>query len=484
MKKGSITVFFALVLSIIIVLICASIESVKMMCARTQIANSADVGMYSLFAQYDSYLLERYGLFYVDASYGTDALQIGKAYQTVEEYMDPILRQNYLDLSIVSGGITGFALAADCNGQPFRNQAVEYMRDMPGSQGAQFLADAILENGRELQKAQEVKEQVEAWQLMSYYDEEMAWAGNESAQAEANLPLEEMPQEPKIPVENPIDAIREIQKMDILDLVISHPENLSDREIDVGRLVSHRDLEQGMGTLYPAPLESSEADQALFQEYLMQNCSTYADPVEGRSLKYQVEYIIEKSPGDEENLKKMANRLLRIREGINFAFLYGDSEKRAQSAALAADIASDFFVPPATGIIEEALLSCWAFGESVMEVKALFDGGCAPLLKTAQNWKLPLENLSGLMNELSVEQPASDEREMDYADYLRALLFLETEDSKTMGGMDVIEADIRSQPGRENFRMDCCLESMEVEVDVQVNQRKTYTALHRYGYNR
>ena len=84
----------------IIVLVCTSIESVKMMCARTQIANSADVGMYSLFAQYDRYLLDRYGLFYLDASYGADGLQLGRAYRTVEAYMDPILDQGHLDLTI------------------------------------------------------------------------------------------------------------------------------------------------------------------------------------------------------------------------------------------------------------------------------------------------------------------------------------------------------------------------------------------------
>ena len=63
LKKGSITIFLALILSLILSLVCASIESVRMAAARTQIINSMDIGLYSLFGQYDRNLLEDYDLF-------------------------------------------------------------------------------------------------------------------------------------------------------------------------------------------------------------------------------------------------------------------------------------------------------------------------------------------------------------------------------------------------------------------------------------
>ncbi|MCI8813984.1 MAG: hypothetical protein HFH61_01790, partial [Lachnospiraceae bacterium] len=303
MKKGSITVFFALVLSIVIVLIGMCIESVKIMCARTQIANSADVGMYSLFAQYDSYLLKRYNLFYIDASYGADSLRLSKAYRTVEEYMEPILNQNYLDLSIVSGGVTGFVLATDCNGQPFRDQAVAYMRGMPGSQGIHFLVNAMLKNVQEIEKGQEMRQWMQVENIMEKYEREIAWAGNESAQAELYLQDMEIADRPNIAVENPIDIMREAQKRDILELVISGFAELSNREINIERLVSHRNLQQGMGALCPATSESEIMDKALFQEYIMYNCGTYAAPSSGNGLRYQVEYILGKSSNDKDNLK-------------------------------------------------------------------------------------------------------------------------------------------------------------------------------------
>lgn len=483
MKKGSITVFFALVLSIVIVLICTSIESVKMMCARTQIANGAEVGMYSLFAQYDPYLLEHYNLFYVDASYGTGSLRMSEAYRTVEEYMEPVLEQNFLDLSICSGGITSYGLATDDHGQPFYGQVVSYMKETLGIQGVQLLLNEIRKNTGDIEKQQEVRKQAEDRNSMADYDDEMARAGNESAQAQAQLPDEGAAEMPKAPVENPVDIIRDIQKMGILELVISNPAALSDREIDTSQLVSHRELEQGMGVLSAAIPQDSPADQALFQEYIMRKCGTYRHPSEGSGLQYQAEYILGQSGSDKENLKKTADRLLLIREGVNFAHLYADPAKRGQSAALASAIASGFLVPPAAGLIEMVILLCWSFGESVLDVKTLFDGGRVPLLKNAQNWSLSLENLPNLLSELSVQHQGGEEQGLSYEDYLRALLFLESTDRKIMGSMDMVEADIRSRQGRENFRMDCCLGAMEVEIDVRADQMKTYTVLHQYGYD-
>ena len=211
MRKGSITVFFALILSIIIVLICTATESVKMMCARTQIANGADVGMYSLFAQYDRDLLERYHLFYLDAAYGTGTLQMSEAYRTVEAYMEPILHQNYLDLSIASGGITSFVLATDCGGRPFFNQAVAHMRDGLNHSEIQFLAKKVLEDSKEAAYWQEEGKQIEGYHFLEAYEEEMARAGNESAQAEAELPRpEEIRAETVVenPIENPVEFLQ------------------------------------------------------------------------------------------------------------------------------------------------------------------------------------------------------------------------------------------------------------------------------------
>ena len=67
-KRGSITVFLALILSLVTALVCTGIESVRMAAARTQILNGADIGLYSLFGQFDREMLKDYDLFLLDGS--------------------------------------------------------------------------------------------------------------------------------------------------------------------------------------------------------------------------------------------------------------------------------------------------------------------------------------------------------------------------------------------------------------------------------
>lgn len=48
-KRGSITVFLALTLGLILSLLSSGLESARMAAARTQILNGMDIGLYSLF---------------------------------------------------------------------------------------------------------------------------------------------------------------------------------------------------------------------------------------------------------------------------------------------------------------------------------------------------------------------------------------------------------------------------------------------------
>ena len=59
-KKGSITVFLTLVLSLVLALVCTTIQSARMAAARTQILCGIDIGLYSLFGQYDRNILDEY----------------------------------------------------------------------------------------------------------------------------------------------------------------------------------------------------------------------------------------------------------------------------------------------------------------------------------------------------------------------------------------------------------------------------------------
>lgn len=163
------------------------------------------------------------------------------------------------------------------------------------------------------------------------------------------------------------------------------------------------------------------------------------------------------------------------------AHLLADGGKRIQLETLSLAIASSFLVPPAAAVIEAALLVCWAFAESVLDVRELFAGGHVPLVKNASDWQLSLSNLSHILDHLDTSRKDS-KGGMSYEDYLRVLLIAKGKQEKVIRGMDMIECSIREKGKRPGFRMDHCIVALEASADVKANNKKTFTVTRQYAY--
>ena len=487
-KRGSITVFLALILSLVTALVCTGIESVRMAAARTQILNGADIGLYSLFGQFDREMLKDYDLFLLDGSCGQGSLDLASVYDNFSSYMKPVLKQNSQKLSVVQGGFSAYRLLTDEGGEPFYNQVVQYMKETLGSQGVSLLLDKMKDRKEKTEQAEQAGEQAENGDIIENYDAEMEENNrkNEEALAEAEKNPEGGELEdgdnvtaPPQKVVNPISIIRRIRKMGILELVIPGNKGVYDGQVQAGTLLSRREKQKGMPMYEPEKTDTSYTSQILFQQYLMEKLGNYSAPEKG-ALKYQTEYILGGKTGDIENLKSVAGRLLLIREGVNMVHLVSDGTKRAQAAGLGSAIASAFLIPPATGVIEAAILLCWAFGESILDVRELFDGGKVPLVKSTADWQLSLENLPELLNGLDSVRRGSEDG-MSYEDYLQVLLLGVSREEKITRAMDMIELCVREK-GRKNFRMDSCIVAAEISVDVKANKRKVFNVTRAYGY--
>ena len=487
-KRGSITVFLALILSLVTALVCTGIESVRMAAARTQILNGADIGLYSLFGQFDREMLKDYDLFLLDGSCGQGSLDLASVYDNFSSYMKPVLKQNSQKLSVVQGGFSAYRLLTDEGGEPFYNQVVQYMKETLGSQGVSLLLDKMKDRKEKTDQAEQAGQKAENGDIIENYDAEMEENNrkNEEALAEAEKNPEGGELEdgdnvtaPPQKVVNPISIIRRIRKMGILELVIPGNKGVYDGQVQAGTLLSRREKQKGMPMYEPEKTDTSYTSQILFQQYLMEKLGNYSAPGKG-ALKYQTEYILGGKTGDIENLKSVAGRLLLIREGVNMVHLVSDGTKRAQAAGLASAIASAFLIPPATGVIEAAILLCWAFGESILDVRELFDGGKVPLVKSAADWQLSLENLPELLNGLDSVRRGSEDG-MSYEDYLQVLLLGVSREEKITRAMDMIELCVREK-GRKNFRMDSCIVAAEISVDVKANKRKVFNVTRAYGY--
>lgn len=488
-NKGSITVFLALILSLILSLVTASIQSVQTAAARTQILNSVDIGLYSLFGQYDRFLLKEYNLFFLDGTQGSTELNLGAVYDNFRSYMDPVLKQNNQKLSVKQGGFTGYRLATDEEGEVFYSQAVTYMKSALGSKGVQALLKKYKSKEKETSQAEESGKQAEESNALENYEAEMNSAAEKSQEAAAKQENSENENlgadneftdgEEKPQVVNPIPVIQRIRGMGLLDLIVPSAEGISDQEISANELLSGRKQEQGFALEQNISKDSSMTSQVLFQQYLMDHLGNYRNP-SSHGLHYQLEYLLGGKKSDRENLKTVANRLLLIREGVNAACLMADSAKRAQIHALALSLAAGFLVPPAAAVIEGALILCWSFAESILDLRELFHGGHVPLTKSSADWQLSLENLPNLLENLDSQHRDSKDG-MSYEDYLQVLLLSSSKAEKIKRGMDMIEAEIRGS-GREKFRLDCCIEAIEISVDVNANRKKTFCAVRQYSY--
>lgn len=194
-KKGSITVFLALVLSVLLSLVATSIQSVQAAAARTQILNGLDIGLYSLFGQYDRSLLKDYDLFFLDGAQGGTELDLAAVYDNMESYMKPVLKQNSQKLRIKQGGFTGYRLATDQNGEVFYHQAVSYMKDTLGGQGVQALLNRLKDREEKTKQAETDGKTAENGGTLENYDSEMNGAFNKSQEAAEAAKKEEAKEE-------------------------------------------------------------------------------------------------------------------------------------------------------------------------------------------------------------------------------------------------------------------------------------------------
>ncbi len=164
--------------------------------------------------------------------------------------------------------------------------------------------------------------------------------------------------------------------------------------------------------------------------------------IEGKGgLAYELEYLIHGQDTDEENLTGTVNRLLAIREGLNLIHILSDSTKRAQARSMAMTITGVAGFSPLLLLTTFLVMSVWALGESLMDVRGLLAGRRVMLLKSASDWTLDLENLLAMGRQGMVET-GGGERGFSYLTWLKLLLLRDEIVTQEYRMMDMIQMNI------------------------------------------
>lgn len=164
---------------------------------------------------------------------------------------------------------------------------------------------------------------------------------------------------------------------------------------------------------------------------------------------YELEYMINGGETDKENLIGTIKQLVIIRQGMNLVHALSDAGKRQEARGLALAITGGTGLLPLVSIMTFFILSVWALGEALSDVRILLDGGKIPLIKTAADWRLGINELlelgrgNGLLGECQEEGNG-----LDYTGYLRILCFWQYGREMVYRMMDVIQLAVgREQPG-------------------------------------
>ncbi len=461
--KGQITVYLALMLILILSLVCTTIESVRVEGAKLMIQNIMQMGVESIFAEYNKALLEEYDLFFVDTAYGTDSEY------AMDSRMYDYIEKNYnigTNLSSLNGAsvyriscedlsIDKKVLATDDKGGPYYAQAVDYMKSQIGVNTLlEFFNTYSNDVKLKMSEFQETENQKDdklsgLSEAKSEYQEEYDLRVEEAEENNEDVDMEEPSTE-----SNPLDEISRYMTMGILELILGSDVSISDKQITLVELPSHRELKRGNGSYKE---ETSVTSKVIFVEYLKEKFKSVIDyeenPEEETTLDYQLEYIYAGKKSDSKNLEAVLSKMLLMREGINLAYLVTDTAKVAKAEALAIALVGYLGIPAFVEGMKYALLAGWAFVESVVEIRGLVDGKKVAMIKNSDNWNVDFSEIA-TFNDIELDEVTSG---VDYLDCLRLLFYMEDAEQFTIRSLDIIELEIQRKTGNNNFFVDNCM---------------------------
>ncbi len=454
MKKGEITVFLSLVFVLLVSFITAMLESTVIQVSKNQKRLDADQAIYSIFGEYQKELMDEYGIFAIEGSYESGVFEECRLTD----------RMHYYGSSGIEHEITGIQFLTDSQGQVFREAVIQYMEDTYGISMVKDLTGMVSQ--WEEQEIQGKDAENEEKQIFDNLDEVLD-------ENESLLPAQS----------NPLPHMEELKKSGILNLVLPKEKSISGRRIRLEDQVSGRSCRTGRGS-FPVRTDMDEVTgKLLFNEYILDKFGNAVWEKDGnRPLSYEVEYILEGAESDMENLEAVLKKILLIRTGLNYVYLLTDAAKQAEAETLALTLTSAIGVPVISGLVKQALLAGWAFGEGIMDLRTLMAGKRTALIKNAANWQLELSSLLKLGTNEDNQETCDIEGGIDYKAYLRILLFLENSVHVSMRAMDRMEQNLNYEKGLDFFRADACVTKIRIQNRAVIRNGLTYEFPLYFGY--
>lgn len=481
--SGSITLFLALIMTLVFSLFFSLLEAARVQALDEIAARSLLLELESAFGEYQPDLWQDYGLLFLDG--GNDSGELDLALLEGHRMEEAALEQKgtgFYQMALQNLQFMGYTLATDAGGAAFQRQACAAIQAQLAAGAAKSL-QATAQKGKELAeesgthrqqwnsakdamtKADEIEKDKEsaasAEQGMGKNKASSSFSGEGSKKTDVTVPSQKAGgRGAKNLPENPVDSVDVLKNSMTLALVVENPSEISAKTISLSDTLGSRKIAQGNWQLP----KSGSLDKLWFLQYLNQyfSCGSGAGKKgsENHALEYELEYCVAGKSSDYENLEKTVKELLLIREAGNFMTIMQDGQKQALALEIATAAVGFTGLAPLIQAVQIGILLAWSYIESILDVRCLLSGGNVPLVKAVSDWKSDV-SLGEKMVADKEEKTESRKEGLNYREYLQILLSLVAEDTLAYRAMDVVERNIALK--ESEFRMDCQIHGVQAE---------------------
>lgn len=466
--KGSISIYLALTITIILSLIFTVIESARITSIKSRNEGITFSALDSAFSHFALQLYENYGIFGV---FDTEENFLDSVKEYATRNCNPSSLPFSSSFNLTKSKVTNISSnniyrLTDKDGVIFASQVVEHEKH-------RIISDTISKitsiNGGlnnyenttpvDLSKDSTIISKDDLAKLESKISNNNNTTYKNISKDDANNLKNDL-----------LTKIRTLLKSNLLTLFVKNPSNISSISIDTSTLNNFPSQTSTLSKLAENIQKglsedsiNSIIDKNLFVRYINNSFSSYHFSINNDiSIKYQKEYIIGGTQFDNDNLLIAALSILSFRASLNLSYLLTDSDKRTTAENLAKSCCLN--IPIATQILTFTILSAWAYGEAIIDVRDLFDNKKVPFFKTESTWSLSLEEITTL-GKFNTTKNDSD-KGLDYDEYISIIFLLYDNFTLYYRTMDLIQLDI-CENYNPNFLMNSCITAANITLSYE-----------------
>lgn len=459
-NKGQVTVFLCLMVSVLLVLGYAMLNIINVQNSKAKAAMCTRTALSNLQAGYNRYIYDHYHILLFDKTGNAR----GESY--VEQEMCNNLQLNLGDSFDVSDfQVTNYEMLYDNSCQTFKEQITDYVKYAAIENGADYIKtvtggkDGSISESAFQQNFEEVE--IDPVQLLNNpKDDPREQTGRiRGSLLLATVVPDDLTVSQYSMVYEDLVPIRSIDYFGDIFEVDSHFDNFDSMKSDMKSYGTWSDnlAQAGANVAYAGAVFNNALEQDVNETSVM--CC-------------ELEYLICGFPTDALNMQGVVNRIVAIRMPINYIFLLSNPEKKAIIVEVAASVSAATLIP--VSVLEHLIAGCWAYAESVAEVRCLLNGDRMAFEKTTANWITDLDNLGATI----YEGGRADNKGLCYKDYLLILLAMNS-DKSVYRMLDLMQLNAR----QENDKFNMINAATGVEVNAQINAAgKTFYIKERRSY--